>query len=90
MFIFQELLETLKFQNYICYEFMIKIYGYNHELTLEYYENRKIYLKKLNSLGKTKYNYITVLFKITHTIITHKLSKLFFCIQGNLIRSDFT
>ena len=56
MFTFQELLETLKFENYICYKFMIISYAYNQSIAVEYNETRKIYLEKFNSLGKTKYN----------------------------------
>ena len=56
MLIFQELLETLKFENYLCYKFMIISYEYNQSIAVEYNETRKKYLEKLNSLGKTKYN----------------------------------
>ena len=56
MFTFQELLETLKFENYICYEFMIISKEYNQWMAVEYNESRKIYLGKFNSLGKTKNN----------------------------------
>ena len=56
MFIFQELLETLKFENYICYKFMIISHAYNQSPAVEYNETRKIYLEKFNSLGKKKHN----------------------------------
>ena len=52
MFTFQELLETLKFENYICYNFMIISYAYNQSIAVEYNETRKIYLDKFNSWVK--------------------------------------
>ena len=56
---------------------MIISYECNQLMAVDYDETRKIYLEKFNSLGKTKYNLITVLLKITHTFIMHKLSSVY-------------
>ena len=77
MFTYQQLLETLKFGNYICYKFITISQVYNESLAVEYNETGKIYLEKLNSLGKTKYNQITILLQITVTISTDKLSQVY-------------